>query len=74
MYGKDGYSDKTVRGSIRSPFDSNLRSQEDLLQWLTEEAVERNQSAETVVRTLMLSIFASTHTSANVSNGVQHSS
>lgn len=72
-YGKDGWTDKPVCGSAHSSFDSKFGLQEDLLQWLAEEAVERNQSVETVVRTLMLSIFASTHTSANVSNGGQHS-
>ena len=35
--------------------------------WIIEEAVEREQGVETIMRNLMLAIFAAIHTSSNVS-------
>lgn len=34
--------------------------------WITEEGVQRGQDVETIMRNLMLAIFAAIHTSSNV--------
>lgn len=53
---------------IPTSFLRSISYQNDALQWIIDEAVERKQNVEEIVRRLLFFNFAAIHTSSNVGN------